>query len=247
VTSTLIANVMDFDYQLPVPDEYAADLRSVLGIGPDQRLLLQPTRVVPRKRIEQSIELARRIKMDSALVVSHSAGDEGLAYQNYLQDYAELIGVPLILAADIFNHRRGETPDGRKVYAIADAYQQADLVTYPSRVEGFGNAFLETIYYRRPIVMSSYEIFKTDIEPKGFKVIGFEDFIDKDCVCQARAVLDNPDLAAEMTEHNFELGRIYYSYQTLETRLGALISNRLSVQKRAGMHGGYTGYKKPRC
>src|SRR3989304_4590711 len=62
----------------------------------------------------------------------------------------------------------------------------AELVTYPSTVEGFGNAFIETIYYRRPIVMSSYEIFRTDIQPKGFRVIEFEDFMTKETVDKAR-------------------------------------------------------------
>ena len=36
-------------------------------------------------------------------------------------------------------------------------------MTYPSSLEGFGNAFLEAIYYRKPLVMSAYEIFKDRI------------------------------------------------------------------------------------
>jgi hypothetical protein len=55
-------------------------------------------------------------------------------------------------------------------------------------------------------------------------VIGFEDFITKDCVRHARQVLHDPDLAAEMADHNYELGRRHYSYRTLEKRLVALIS-----------------------
>ena len=35
----------------------------------------------------------------------------------------------------------------------------ADLVTYPSTFEGFGNAFLEAIYYCRPIVVNTYSIY----------------------------------------------------------------------------------------
>jgi len=236
-TSTLIPNVMDFDSPPPRSDDaYAADLRSVLGIRPSERLLLQPTRIVPRKRIEHAIELARRLGVKCALVISHISGDEGSAYETYLLDYARLMGVRVLLASDIINHRRGQMPDGRKVFSIADVYQQADLVTYPSRVEGFGNAFLETIYYRRPIVMSTYEIFKTDIQPKGFRVIGFEDFITEDTVRQARTALSDADLVAEMTHYNYELGRIYYSYRTLENRLTALISARLQVQNQANRY-----------
>ena len=235
-TSTLIPNVMDFESPPPEIDAYAADLRSALGIRPSERLLLQPTRIVPRKRIEHAIELARRLDLECALVISHTSGDEGDAYQNYLLDYAHLMNVRIILASDIVNHCRGQTSDGRKVFSMADIYQQADLVTYPSSVEGFGNAFVETIYYRRPIVMSIYEIFKTDIQPKGFRVIGFEDFITADTVRQARAALSDADLVAEMTYYNYELGRIYYSYRTLEDRLTTLISARLRVQKQASRY-----------
>jgi glycosyltransferase involved in cell wall biosynthesis len=187
-------------------------------------LLLQPTRVVPRKRIEHAIELARRLDVKCTLVISHASGDEGTAYETYLRDYAYLMGVRVLFATDVIAHDRGRTPDGRKIFSLADVYQQADLVTYPSTVEGFGNAFLEAIYYHRPIVVSTYEIYRRDIQPKGFKVIGFEDFITEDCVQRTREVLHDPDLVAEMVDHNYELGRRHYSYRTLEKRLVALIS-----------------------
>jgi hypothetical protein len=109
------------------------------------------------------------------------------------------------------------------MFALADAYQQANLVTYPSTVDGFGNAFLETIYYGRPTVISSYKIFKTDIRPKEYIVIGFDDIIGDATVHGAREVLQNPAFATEITAHNYEVGRRYYSYRTLEYNLDELI------------------------
>ena len=111
-----------------------------------------------------------------------------------------------------------------KIYSLEDAYLQADLVTYPSRVEGFGNAFLETVYYKRPIVMSTYEIFKTDIQPKGFKVIGFGDYIDNRCIAAARDILSNPEQTKEMTEINFSIGKRNYSFDALEFLLMPLLN-----------------------
>ncbi len=146
------------------------------------------------------------------MLVTHASGDEGTAYERHLHEYADLLGVRVIFAADVFAPERSRLPDGRQVFSLADAYQMAELVTYPSTVEGFGNAFIETIYYRRPIVMSSYEIFRTDIQPKGFRVIEFEDFMTKETVDQARRVLEDNRLAAEMVDHNFEVGRRYYSF-----------------------------------
>ncbi|GIK42907.1 MAG: glycosyl transferase [Chloroflexota bacterium] len=223
-SATLIPNVMDFESAPPEPDGYADDLRSTLGLSPDEYLLLQPTRIVPRKRIEYAIELARRLDLPCTLIISHASGDEGSDYEAHLKVYTKLMGVKTLFASDLISHQRGQKENGQKVYRLADVYGQADLVTYPSAMEGFGNAFLETIYYRRPIVMSTYEIFKTDIEPKGFKIIGFGDFINEETVQHARVILDNPNLAAEMAAHNYELGRRYYAYTTLEKRLVALIS-----------------------
>jgi hypothetical protein len=42
-------------------------------------------------------------------------------------------------------------------------------------------------------------------------------------VKQARAVLDNAELAADMVNHNYELGVRYYSYRVLERRLAVLL------------------------
>jgi glycosyltransferase involved in cell wall biosynthesis len=91
-------------------------------------------------------------------------------------------------------------------------------------VEGFGNAFLEAMYYKRPLVMSSYEIFQTDIQPKGFKVVEFGDYITEDTVRRTRELLENPDLAADMVEHNYKTAYRHYSYSNLEKALAALVS-----------------------
>jgi hypothetical protein len=222
-SSTLIPNVMDFDHRPEPADGYTDDLRQEMGLEKAQALLLQPTRIVPRKRIEQAIELTGRLSMPARLVITHKAGDEGLEYENYLRDYANLLGVEVVFAADRFGPERSETADGLKIYSLRDAYQHAKLVTYPSRVEGFGNAFLETIYYFRPILMNRYEIFKTDIQPKGFEIVHFDDFISSSCVQAVQRVLTDPDYVEEMTSRNYELGKRYYSYRFLETQLESLL------------------------
>ncbi len=222
--SLLIPNVMDFDNPPPPPDEYTLDLRESLGIGPEQHFLLQPTRIVPRKRIELAIELTRRVDSDSVLVITHQSGDEGSAYEQRVREYANLLGIRVIFGSETVNHHRGETDDGRKIYSLADTYQQADLVTYPSTIEGFGNAFLETLYYSRPLVISNYAIFKTDIQPKGFHVIGFDDFIEDETVQKAIEILENPAIGEEMAEHNYQIARRHYSYRILETSLATILN-----------------------
>lgn len=225
LSSTLIPNVMEFQKPPPEVDDYSQDMRTELGIEDDEHILLQPTRIVPRKRIELSLELARRIDRKCVILISHRAGDEGKNYEQYLGDYAKFIGVKVIFGADRFDYVRGITAEGKKIYSLEDAYLQADLVTYPSRVEGFGNAFLETVYYRRPIVMSTYEIFKTDIQPKGFKIIGFGDYIDNGCIIASREILADSKQAKEMTDINFSIGQRHYSFNTLEYLLSSLLND----------------------
>jgi glycosyltransferase involved in cell wall biosynthesis len=221
--STIIPNVMDFEHPPAEIDEFGSTLRDRLAIAVDEHLLLQPTRVVPRKRIERSIELACRLQTPCCVVVTHGAGDEGDKYQAYLEDFAIRLGVRIVFAVNRFNYERGQLRDGSPVFSLQDAYQQADLVTYPSIVEGFGNAFIEAVYYRRPIVMSSYEIFTTDIKPKNFQIIEFGEFTSDETVAAVRGVLNDPVCVRELAEHNYELGRRYYSYTSLRRHLQILI------------------------
>lgn len=227
--TTLIPNVMDFDTPPPPPTLQPAALRAALGVGPDEYLLLQPTRIVPRKRIECAIELARRLELPCSLVISHASGDEGNAYGDYLREYAELLGVRVVFAGDRINHRPGQNAHGRAIFNLGDVYQLADLITYPSAVEGFGNAFLEAIYYRRPIIMRDYEIFQVDIEPKGFRVLVFQDFIPAAVVSATRRLLSDPALCAEMVEQNYAIAQRYYSYQVLENQLIVLMNECLGT------------------
>ncbi len=173
VSAIIVPNVMDFDNPPPDTDDYASDVRQALGLADDELFILQPTRVVQRKGIEQAIELVSRLEEKARLVISHASGDDGDEYQRRISEYADLLGVNLLFADHIFDDQRSTGDDGRKIYSLWDAYPHADLVTYPSMIEGFGNAFLEAIYYKRPIVVNNYAIYATDIRPKGFKVVEF--------------------------------------------------------------------------
>lgn len=222
-SSMIIPNVMDFDNPVE-PTSNGHEFRKQLGIAPEEYLILQPTRIVPRKRIERAIELVRRLEMECALVISHQAGDEGLEYQEYLQEYAEMLNVKLILAHESISYHCRINGEQKKSFSLQEAYENADLVTYPSTIEGFGNAFLETIFYKKPIVMSSYSIFQTDIKPKGFRVIEFDEVIGHNTVLMARQALRDTEWAKEMVEHNFELGKRHYSFKTLNTLLFSLLN-----------------------
>ncbi len=223
ISATLIPNVMDFENPPPLADAYTVSLRSDMGIKKDEYFFLQPTRVVQRKGIEQAIELIHQLDRKARLVISHASGDEGHDYEQRVRHYAALLNVPTNFVTEIISDQRSTLGDGRKVYTLWDAYQQADLVTYPSTIEGFGNAFLEAIYFNKPILVNNYSIFATDIKPKGFRVVEFDGYITDQTVWFVQRILDDLNLVQEMTEYNYQLAQRYYSYAMLERHLQTLL------------------------
>jgi len=221
---TLVPNVLDFKTLPPEIDDYTRDFRSEIALDPARRLILQPTRVVSRKGIETSIELVRRLGPDEgSLVITHDSGDEGYSYLKRIEEYAAFMGVDLRIISDRIAEKRGADDEGRKLYTLWDVYPHADLVTYPSSYEGYGNAFVEAIYFRRPIVVNRYAIFEADIEPKGFDVIAFDTFITEKTVEEIRRFLNDPDRAAQAAEKNYMLGWRHLSYELLEEKLQAIL------------------------
>jgi glycosyltransferase involved in cell wall biosynthesis len=224
LTSVVIPNVMDFDTPPPPPDEYTRDVRPDLGVEEGEALILQPTRIIQRKGIEHAIELVARIGIPARLVVTHAGGEEAGGYEERVREFAHLLHVPVRFEADLVAPERATTEDGHKVYALEDVYPQADLVTYPSSIEGFGNAFLEAVYYRRPIVLNRYTVYETDIEPRGFRAVVFDSFISRETIRDARRLIAEKTLAAEWADHNYELARRHFSYAVLQRRLEGLLS-----------------------
>jgi len=225
VRSINVPNVMDFENPPPDLDEYSADLRDELGIEPDELFILQPTRVVQRKGIEHAIELVSRLGRKARLVISHASGDDGYEYEARVADFADRMGVRAIFSSERFSEYRGFTEDGKKIYSLSDAYPHADLVTYPSLIEGFGNAFLEAIYYRKPIAVNNYAIYATDIRPKGFRVIEFDDFITNKTVQDTLRVLDDPIHQAELCNFNYALALRHFSYNVLRNKFQVLFAD----------------------
>jgi glycosyltransferase involved in cell wall biosynthesis len=256
ISATIIPNVMDFDNPPPVTgnfescalvsgekpssgsgkkpsssDEYAVDVRRALKVADDELLILQPTRVVKRKGIEHAIELVHRLGMKAKFVISHASGDEGYDYERRVREYSKLLKVDTYFVSNIINEQRGKTRNGRKVYTLEDIYPHADLITYPSNFEGFGNAFLEAVYFCCPIVVNTYSIYTIDIKPKGFSVIEIDGYVTDEAVRKTKKVLTNPELRKKMITHNYETARKYYSYSVLGKKLKNIIFDCTGCQK----------------
>jgi glycosyltransferase involved in cell wall biosynthesis len=217
VTATLMPNVFDFDNPPPAThDAYTSDIRKEIGITQDDVLILQPTRIVPRKGIEHAIKLVGMLNDDRyKLVISHDSGDEGHDYKTRLQELAEQEGVDLRFFSARIGEVRQVDHEGKKIYTLWDLYRHADLMTYPSTYEGFGNALFEAIYFRVPVVINRYSIYVQDIEPKGFKLLDMDGFITPSLVEEVRRVIEEKKYRESIVDHNYNVARKYYSYTVL--------------------------------
>ena len=69
-----------------------------------------------------------------------------------------------------------------------------------------------------------------DIGSKGFKTVMIENGeLNSEAVSAMAEVIYNPALAAEIAEYNFELGRRFFSYDTLREKLELLIGKAVAA------------------
>lgn len=239
VAPLVITNCEDFDNPVE-KDEYNSTFREDLGFTDDDLLILQPTRIVPRKRIEDSVELVSRfltrypgLKDRVKYVISLYQGDE--PNENYIegiQEKADRLGISLHLVSERVASVRSTGPDGEKLYTNRDVLVNADLVTYMPIWEGFGNALLEALAARVPVVTTTYLVYKTDMMTSGLQNIEIRDRYDdhgnlvipETALEQMHQILSDPDARRRMTDANFEIGKREFGFDTLRERLGRLMS-----------------------
>jgi glycosyltransferase involved in cell wall biosynthesis len=222
--ATVVPNVFDYDTPAPGLDDYNADFRQAMGFSAYDWLFLQPTRVIARKGIDLAFELIRRLREPRArLAISHPAGDEGMAYYRQLLDRAEAMKVEVHYLAGFIEEQR-EMRNGRKSYTLWDVYPHADFVTYPTLYEGFGNALLEAIYFRKPVLVNRYSVYVADIAPLGFEFVEVDGWITDESISEVRRLLDAPERRQALADKNYELARRHFSYPVLAGALERLLT-----------------------
>ena len=255
--SIIIPNVFDFNEKLWEVDNYNKDFREKLGIKDNDILMLQATRVTNRKAIELAIDVVgemqkeenreileeakiyngKSFKEDSRIVLVLAGMIETVDdYVERLKTRAEKSNVELLFVNNLVDHSRC-TKKNDKTYSLWDTYVFADIITYPSIQEGWGNQFLEGLFAKKPILVFEYDVYKEDIKRKGFKVISLGDKyeldeyglakVDKKIIKHAAGecikLLVNKEYREKMVEENFQLGREFFSHESLEEKLKRII------------------------
>jgi glycosyltransferase involved in cell wall biosynthesis len=88
--------------------------------------------------------------------------------------------------------------------------------------EGYGNAFLEAIYFKKPILVNRYKVFIDDIEPKGFELVTMNGYLTDDVVRQTANILNDKQRPKEMVDHNYRLALEHYSYASPRKQLALI-------------------------
>ena len=142
-----------------------AKLAARAGMLEADPLILVPTRITPRKRLELAIEVAAVMRSKAPqlrLVVSgplgaHSPENEG--YARALEDLAAQTGCQENV---IFMRSLQGSGENHPVRSedVAGLYRLADLVLLPSESEGFGLVLLESGLARTPVVCAELPVLR---------------------------------------------------------------------------------------
>jgi glycosyltransferase involved in cell wall biosynthesis len=252
IRSSIVPNVFDFSTSDWILDDFNRDFRKRIGLKHNDLMILQAARLVTRKGIELAIDFMqalnsphRRAQLASSglfdgrqfpdenrivfVLAGYAQEDVTGRYKNLLARKAHDLNVEALFIEDLIGERR-EIRNGKKIYSLWDTYVFADLVTYPSQWEGWGNQLLEAVRAKLPIMLFEYPVYLADIKEKGLRVISLGDqitgkdqhglvTIDSDIIQsaadQAVAQLTNPDLRRSTVEHNFQIGKRYFSMDAL--------------------------------
>jgi glycosyltransferase involved in cell wall biosynthesis len=155
VPCTVIPNGVDPSSVLQLSPKIAA-LAEAQGWWSADAVILQPSRLLPRKAVEGSIQLTRALKergFDLRVLLTGGADLKNPAhavYYKYLRTLADSLRV-----GESVCFLGGTTPVGPKAYC--DFHQIADALFFPGSQEGFGLPVLEAGVFGKPVFCSDSE------------------------------------------------------------------------------------------
>jgi hypothetical protein len=217
IEATLLPNVLDFNRG----PRWACDgrrYRETAGIAEDATVLLQPTRIIDRKGIEATIHLAAELGPTAVVAFSHDADRDG-DYWRMLQSLAGDLQVEIVFSPVAPDEARGSP-------WLGDAFAAADIVCFPSIQEGFGNALVEALFFKRPLFVRRYEVYVADIAPMGVRAVEMDDEVTDAVVAAVKDLIASPEKVEEMVLHNYEVGGEHMSYGVARERLIPLLEGR---------------------
>jgi glycosyltransferase involved in cell wall biosynthesis len=185
----------------PGPEDAGARarVRADLGVRPDERLVLQPTRAIPRKNVAGGMAVA--VGLDAAYWLLGPAED---GYGDELDALVAAASGRVLLG----------TPGGDPPLPVHEAYQACDVVTLPSTWEGFGNPTIESVVHRRPLVIGPYPV-AAELAAFGFDWFGLGE------TGRLAAWLEAPDPG--LLDRNLAVAASHFALRRLPERIAAAL------------------------
>ena len=174
-------------------------VRRDLGLSPHERLVLQPTRAIPRKNVAGGMEVAARL--DAAYWLLGPAED---GYGDQLDALVAAARCRVLLGP----------PGGDHPLPAHDAYQACDVVALPSTWEGFGNPTIESVVHRRPLAIGPYPV-AAELAAFGFDWFGLSE------TDRLAAWLETPDPG--QLDRNLAVAATHFSLRHLPERIAAAL------------------------
>lgn len=221
--SVVIPDTFDFNSCLDRKDNFSGHFRQDLGISEKDIVFIQATRIIPRKRVEISIKLLEKLNSPGfVLLVAGRAGDEGLEYEKEIKKMAKDSRARIVFAGEHINSRR-KIKGGKRIYTLWDAFTNADIMVYPTEKEGFGNQFLEATFFKKPIIITPYEVYRKDIKPLGYSVVEIGKKVLSRDVGKVRKMLNDSIEMKKMTLKNFKISKTNFSFEATREKIKKLI------------------------
>jgi len=228
----VIPDTYDFNSKTNQIDAFSKNFRSDFSLKKDDIIFLQPTRLVPRKRIEISVKLVKKLGNSKAvLVLAGHSGDEGYLYEKRMKKLCLKENIRYKFIGKYINSRRRyveENKNGktvrRRIFTLWDSYVNSDFVLYPTSCEGFGNQFIETMFFKKPILLTPYPVYLKDIKPLGFRTIEMTENVQEDVIKNINFLISSPSEVGEMVRDNFDLAKKYFDYKVVREKLNKIIS-----------------------
>ncbi|MDA3956373.1 hypothetical protein [Oceanispirochaeta sp.] len=249
IKAMIFPDSLDFSVKQWKKDDFNRQILIDFDLKEDDILILQATRIVRRKGIELIPPLIQKLNSPAYLdqlagktlyngkkigsrsrfvfILGGYAEQEAEGYRQELESLMQRKDIPYRFLSFRIAARRSSSAE-TKTYSLFDTYPYADLVSYPSLFEGWGNQFLEALFARKPVIVYEYPVFQADIRPRGYSVISLgnsarrkEDglyYLDEQVLNHAaQDVIDwllSPETVLRL-EENFRLARSENSYDAL--------------------------------
>ena len=227
IRAVFIPNIFDFDILKNAGKDHGG-IKKYLEIDESDILVLQPTRLIARKKIERTIELVkklnRKMTREVCLIISGKPEKNELEYFHNIVELARRARINMVLRdnehsktteysrADFFND-----------FDIYDRYRACDLVTLPSDIEGFGNPVIEASVFKKPLFVNHYPVLD-DMLSKNFDFIVIDKEVDEEAVEKTIRLLTDQKQKKRSVDNNYNIAKKFYSMKYLESSLEKILT-----------------------